>query len=439
MFTEMLDSKSPAAVCQAVGKIHAQLVEYGFPLVRIHADAGKEFTEPPLRKYTGDRGIMLTHAPPTEHNSNGRVENAIKRLKSQVRINIQLVGGDKTKWALAFRAASATWRTATLKRLGLGVKPIVPFGTATQVLVRHWLRKNQRDWGMKATQATVLAPATSVRHGYVVAIGNKLSIVTKLHFGEGTDLKLYVESELPPLATPAGPRRRMRFIGPRAPRFRLRGKSAIKALRKSEDNLSQQDQEAAIMARGSSFDANSAKAFLCASDLGKVRGGGKPPVNCQGGSHFVFGMFRHGGCLGLTRLTRDLPGFAALLARLVREVLPSATFTTVVYSVDAQALIHKDRHNDYASLSHLVPLAMPTSGGRLWTQLCSGDEVSGVPKVFNYKGVPVAGQVRELGKALSFRPGLLHATEPWPRTQHRLMAVAYTVGCWGNLLVCCVS
>ena len=152
----------------------------------------------------------------------------------------------------------------------------------------------------------------------------------------------------------------------------------------------------------------------------------------------MFGMFRHGGCLGLTRLTRDLPGFAALLARLVREVLPSATFTTVVYSVDAQALIHKDRHNDYASLSHLVPLAMPTSGGRLWTQLCSGDEVSESLRFLIIR-VCRSGASAGVGKALSFRPGLLHATEPWPRTQHRLMAVAYTVGCWGNLLVCCVS
>ena len=82
VFTELLDTKTPKSVCQAVGRIHAQLVELGLPLLRIHADSGKEFTEPPLRDhYAGERGIRLTHAPPTEHDSNGRVENVVKRLK----------------------------------------------------------------------------------------------------------------------------------------------------------------------------------------------------------------------------------------------------------------------------------------------------------------------------------------------------------------------
>ncbi|CAE7949334.1 abcG4 [Symbiodinium sp. KB8] len=157
VFVELLDTKTPKSVCLAVGRIHAQLVELGFPLVRIHADAGTEFADDRLKEYASSRGILLTL--------------------------------DASKWALAFRSAAATWRA---------------------VLVRHWLRRRQRDWHMRATPAVVLAPATYVRQGYVVKVGNKLSVVTKLHFGEESDLKLFVGKGLPPIAEPGAVRRRMR-------------------------------------------------------------------------------------------------------------------------------------------------------------------------------------------------------------------------------------
>ena len=62
VFTELLDNKTPKAVARAVGRIHAQLTEMGFPLARIHGDAGREFTEPPLRNYAAERGILFSHA-----------------------------------------------------------------------------------------------------------------------------------------------------------------------------------------------------------------------------------------------------------------------------------------------------------------------------------------------------------------------------------------
>ena len=67
VFVELLDTKTPKSLCLAVGRIHAQLVELGFPLVRIHADAGTEFADDRLKEYASSRGILLTLAPPTEH------------------------------------------------------------------------------------------------------------------------------------------------------------------------------------------------------------------------------------------------------------------------------------------------------------------------------------------------------------------------------------
>ncbi|CAE7226193.1 unnamed protein product [Symbiodinium sp. CCMP2592] len=248
VFVELLDRKTPQSVCLAVGRIHAQLVELGFPLARIHADAGTEFTDERLREYAASRGILLTLAPPTEHDSNGRVENVVKRLKVQVRVYLQLVGNDTSKWALAFRAAAATWRADTLRKFGMAVKPIVPFGTRTQVLVRHWLRRRQREWHMRATPAVVLAPATYVRQGYVVKVGNKLSVVSKLHFGEESDLQLFVGKGLPPIAEPGAVRRRMRGKVTPSPAFRIWGKRSLRALRERPGPGIDEDAQAARLA-----------------------------------------------------------------------------------------------------------------------------------------------------------------------------------------------
>ncbi|CAE7770472.1 unnamed protein product [Symbiodinium sp. CCMP2592] len=248
VFVELLDRKTPQSVCLAVGRIHAQLVELGFPLARIHADAGTEFTDERLREYAASRGILLTLAPPTEHDSNGRVENVVKRLKVQVRVYLQLVGNDTSKWALAFRAAAAAWRADTLRKFGMAVKPIVPFGTRTQVLVRHWLRRRQREWHMRATPAVVLAPATYVRQGYVVKVGNKLSVVSKLHFGEESDLQLFVGKGLPPIAEPGAVRRRMRGKVTPSPAFRIWGKRSLRALRERPGPGIDEDAQAARLA-----------------------------------------------------------------------------------------------------------------------------------------------------------------------------------------------
>ncbi|CAE7838175.1 unnamed protein product, partial [Symbiodinium sp. CCMP2592] len=392
VFVELLDRKTPQSVCLAVGRIHAQLVELGFPLARIHADAGTEFTDERLREYAASRGILLTLAPPTEHDSNGRVENVVKRLKVQVRVYLQLVGNDTSKWALAFRAAAATWRADTLRKFGMAVKPIVPFGTRTQVLVRHWLRRRQREWHMRATPAVVLAPATYVRQGYVVKVGNKLSVVSKLHFGEESDLQLFVGKGLPPIAEPGAVRRRMRGKVTPSPAFRIWGKRSLRALRERPGPGIDEDAQAARLAEQVPFDCQAAMDFVLGSEF-VHRSSHQAPTRCLGGVHYLFGACRHGGVVSMTRLTKSHPGFAALLSRVLHELLPDLTFTTVSLSVDAQAVVHKDTSNDYESRSGLVPLQVPERGGRLWTALEVGEVVSGEIQVVRHKGREVVGQL----------------------------------------------
>ena len=344
VFTELLDNKAPKTVTRAIGRIHAQLIELGLPLARTHGDAGREFTEPPLRDYAAERGIMFSHAAPTEHDSNGRVENTIRRLKGMVRVHIQNSGKDKSRWPMALKAAAHEWRTRVLGGLGYPVKPTVPYGSKVQVLVRPWLRRRQKDWGMKAQDATVVGPSSSVRNGYVVEVGKRLYIVTKLFFGEASHLKVRVGTGAPVIAVVPSSRRRMRAKGPEVPTRRVHGKSSLRAVKadRLREGLECEDARAASLAEAEDFDSAQARAFLAGSKLFQTQGS-KTPSNCSSGQHFLFGSNRHGGALGATKLTQELPGFAKLLARLVREVVPHATYTTLSLSVNAKAVMHKDR------------------------------------------------------------------------------------------------
>ena len=438
VFVELLDRKTPKSTLLGIGRIHAQLIELGFPITRIHTDSGTEFVTEELREYTAARNITLTHSAPEEHDSNGRAENVVRRLKGQVRANMVELGGDKLRWTVALKAAAATWRANVLQSMGYQIKPVIPCGTKVQVLVRSWLRRNKRDWRLNAADAVVLCPATHVRKGYVVAVGKKLCIITKLNFGEDSKLKVSLESAVRPVAEPAGPhvgsdhiKRRLRTKTPKPPTMRHRFKHAVKALAFGRDRWFE-DQQALRLATQANFDLNSAVRFLEASSYGRS---GTGPAASRGreGSHYIVGAFRMGGVLGLTRLTKQRDGFAKLLSRIMREVCPQASFSTLCLSVDAPAIPHKDSCNQVQSQSHVVSLVMPSRGGRLWVALGPGDEVSGKLQILEHKGKQIAGQLLDVNPSVSFSPHRLHATESWPKSQRRIVILGYTVGCFSHM------
>ena len=438
VFVELLDRKTPKSTLLGIGRIHAQLIELGLPLTRIHTDSGTEFVTEELREYTASRDITLTHSAPEEHDSNGRAENVVRRLKGQVRANIVELGGDKLRWTVALKAAAATWRASVLQSMGYQIKSVIPCGTKVQVLVRSWLRRNKRDWRLNAADAVVLAPATHVRQGYVVAVGKKLCIVTKLNFGEESKLRVSLDSEVRPVAELAGPhigsdhiKRRLRAKTPKPPKMRHRFKHAVKALALDRERWLE-DQQALRLATQDKFDLNLAVRFLETSSYGRS---GTGPAASRGreGSHYIVGAFRMGGVLGLTRLTKQRDGFVKLLSRIMRELCPQASFSTLCLSVDAPALPHKDSCNEAQSQSHVVSLVMPRHGGRLWVALGPGDEVSGRLQVLEHKGKQIAGQLFDINPVVSFAPHRLHATESWPRSQRRIVLLGYTVGCLSNM------
>ena len=90
-----------------------------------------------------------------------------------------------------------------------------------------------------------------------------------------------------------------------------------------------------------------------------------------------FGVFRHGGLVGLTKATYDLPWVAELLVRALKEKCPEAEFSAIYVSVNTAREIHTDVNNLVGVPNYLYPIAVPHKGGELWIELSDGDVVKG--------------------------------------------------------------
>ena len=363
---------------------------------------------------------MHTAAAPQDHNANGRVENVVRRLKQQIRTVILANGHDASRWAVAGKAVAAMWRSQTLTKLGWPQPTIVPHGAKTQILTRTWHRRRQSEWRPRAEDAVVLCPASLVKHGYVALVGDMLKLAAKLFSGDSPDLEVvakhpdgepaaFEETELP------APKRRHRTKHP-----------VIAKLQSCRSHDQAIDDLARELAQAESFDVEAALAVVAELAVSELKSGGSHDTHrLVEGTHHVFGQFVHGGVIGVTNNTRKWPGVASLLARVARCKVPSAKFTSVVLSVDAQAAIHRDIYNHREYPNHLVTVLALSHGGGLWVQ--SGDallaDIRRTPV-----GEPVGGHVLELGAPISFFAQRWHCVEPWPVDEHRVVLAAYVAG-----------
>ncbi|CAL1166872.1 unnamed protein product [Cladocopium goreaui] len=84
----------------------------GFHIGRIHSDRGREFAGQ-FKKWANSRGIALSRTSGDDPRANGRVEVAIKTLKTQVRRLLKAADVGSELWPLAARYADAlnrSWR-----------------------------------------------------------------------------------------------------------------------------------------------------------------------------------------------------------------------------------------------------------------------------------------------------------------------------------------
>ena len=463
-FIEVLKRKTPASIVLGTSRILADLRELGLPVSRIHTDAGTEYINSRFRDFVSKHDLKHTCASPQEPSSNGRVEASIGRIKNLAKVHLHGGEGSPELWPLALRAAVASMRSQALRSMSFPIPTVVPFGTKVHVLTRTWLRRQKKEWYLKAKEATVLCPAALVKRGYVVKVGKQLAVVTKLFHGEQPQLTVSVETkdeggsgeprvdianplEEPPLAHSIDPERRitgkstipaMHVRPPPESRYREKapapGRIPVASRMQEKRADEEEDAEAARLAKQVPFNINEAVQFLLNSSY--VKGSGADSgqsARLLQGRHYIFGTFRHGGVVGLTNNCKLRPGVAKLLAGIAKAQAPRATFTTAVLSVNAQVPPHRDSTNLPSSTSHWIPLITPKSGGRLWTQVRQGDTVTGVPMTIQVNGQAVIGQFHETSRPVAFNPTVWHGVESWRTNQPRVVLLLYTTNCIYNI------
>ena len=93
------------------------------------------------------------------------------------------------------------------------------------------------------------------------------------------------------------------------------------------------------------------------------------------------------------------PGLTALAIRMIKDVVPTARFTSIACLAQTCAPAHKDKYN-LPQNNIVIPLEVPSDGGGIWIEDCEGDDVREVKP-----GLRVRGRVVTLQQ---YKPLLLN-------------------------------
>ena len=148
----------------------------------------------------------------------------------------------------------------------------------------------------------------------------------------------------------------------------------------------------------------------------------KDPEQQRTPAYVVFGMYVHGGVVGVTRVTRVYPWLTRVLCEVFRHHAPNQKVSSIGISCNCQAKLHRDRFNMSDSMNTVVPLVRPKAGGEVWIE----GVVSGVPESTRMcDGKEVRGHCVSLNKPQRLDPRKWHETVSWkgrPRGDDRLPA-----------------
>ena len=304
-----------------------------------------------------------------------------------------------------------------MPRLGGATRALLPFGTAVFVRRRTWDQKHKR-WEARGIPATVLSPSLEVTRGHVVllATGELMTtstlLVMKPRSPDESVSEPSAEDTPPPILESAeGPSSAVHHT--------ITSKRRVVA--SARDDVRQEDVRAQHLADNPAFDSLEATKFLLGSKwLSKATSPSQRAVLVGGQSH-VFGLFRHGGVMGITAESKSCPGFLSLLHSLVREAAPSFQYTSLTLLSQVRSLPHKDLGNVPGTCSLLLPLSMPSSGGHLWVEDPDGNLEYELPSGRSCWGrhVPLSPF-----RPVWVDPTRYHATQEW-EAGPRLVLVAY--------------
>ena len=355
-FVEVVPGKTQQNVLNAIRKMRTEALSLGFEVRRIHTDRGREYLNNGLKGFCSQHSIIKTLAFAEEHQSNGRVESLIGRIKAKTRVFLEQGNAPPEEWPMSAKLASLVLQNKARKALHMRLKPIIPYNTQVQVVQRSWRRG---AWHSVTVAAHTKGPSEDCDRGWVVVTsdGNYLS-TSKVFPSPDDDKKLLVKYEGDP-------------IDPTIPDRRLKGKTAVRYVAKRDslgEPVHEVDRIASELLEKEDFSPPAvAKVALSLSRLPRAMQGTAPtPVKVKDkGTIFFSGSFSHGGITGVKGYTTEHPWVTAYLAQCLRRA-SSNPFAAVGLVWNAEQEAHRDCHNQKGVKNVVVPVV--TSGGGLWVQ-----------------------------------------------------------------------
>ncbi|CAE7684621.1 RE1, partial [Symbiodinium necroappetens] len=422
-FSEALGSKNCGEVLTAVRKVEARIRALGYTVQRIHSDKGLEFSNTLFNAWAAERGILVSSTSGDDYKANGRVEASIGRMKQMVTTQLLATETDEVLWPLAWRHSAEASLRESLKRLGYATAPMIPFGCRVYVKKRSW---KSQQWSAKVVPATVLAPAVNAPNTWLIRTDADEFYSTSVIFRDVLTCpnppaevpKTVVHDAMPPMHVRDGSPYRL------PPTHRLRAKTRVAVLR---NLFMSEDEHAAILASREPFDLDRVFRFLRNSawiqseDIGAMK-------STRNILHSVWGFFKHGGVVGVTRSVDVLPGFATLLTRTLRQCAPDFRYTTVALVKDGNVPPHRDIHN-VPQANLVLPVCVPKDGMYMWSELVQGDPVRGPIELRSVpNGNQVAGHLQwlEPGCPLYLDAKRWHAAQAFSKSRV-LLIIAYSL------------
>ena len=418
LFAKGVKDNLSSTVKGVIQDIILYLEAHGLPVYRLHADKGETFNHY-VRGWLRDRGIRATWSEPGVPQGNGAAEAAVRWVKDRARTLLLSSRLPARLWTVAVEAATAMQRT---KVLGWRSRLMAPFGAVVHIKEKAFNssgpRKRERAFETKWIRGVYVGLSSILDGGHVVYVpqtdpDNKEKFFHTFHVR-------------PRLHDPGPPEQELQMDNPPKPRRRIPVKTSLDHVEMRTAGLSEGEAREYVVQRSrcllEAWDQAEAERFI----VELVKKGFFDDRK--------FGIFRHGGSVGWMTGSEEFPDLARVLAKIMLESEPEATFTSLWVTRDSTKGYHKDVNNDADTNNYALPLQVPDQGGELWLELGSGDVLRGeVAERIDGKGRRHYGQLLPLikGKCNVFSPRQGHEVLPWKG--ERIMVIAYTPQCMGKL------
>ena len=418
-FVVPLPSKAAPVVLDGITEILTKIKALGLCVRRVHSDRGREFVNMAMKRYCSHRGLVRTTTSADDFKMNGRCEAMVGRLKSATRTLLAASPGlGADHWAFAMRHVVARAQSDLLRQLGIKTPTLPPFATKVYVKRRSWTSRYQ-EWEEKVIPATVLCPSTDVARGFLVKTGENTYLTTTVAVEHVEEVSGNFAIS-PEHAAEGEPPKQI-------PRHRLTGKQRVAAM-EMEATIAEDEEMAQKFLDQGDFGIQALEDFICQL---RLRDQTRPQriktaVVAVPAAVHTFGLFRHGGVLGLTNSLKTRPRVALFVNKVLRQVLPQeATYTSVSVNFNTPLATHSDTTNDLTSQSYVVGVG-DYVGGELWTALNPGETTSDPTAWRQIAGKWTLGRIRPTyHKAVPFSPRQPHGPATWDG--YRVALSAFTV------------